>query len=547
MLRAIILSLISAVLLVLAYPSFHLWPLIWIGLIPLLIALDGKNKKQAFALGYLCGFLFFGGTLYWFIHVTLPGAILLIAYLSLYFALFALGYVSFRTCGEPLRGTLDESHRDSSSLDPRPRSPFAKQKAPWPLVLATSAMRLSTSPLIIISSLWVCLEFIRAKFLSGFGWVCLGHSQYQILPLIQMTDVTGIYGLSFVIVMVNVWLKNFFVGQKHIGLAQSKFVVGILILILGYGFFQIKTQSLIKPSATVKVSVIQANIPQSLKWDPQEWKETFQKYLLMTRQASEDSPDLIIWPETAFPGYVWENPQQFEDLKDFIAKLQIPLLFGMVTMEGEKYYNSAVLLSKEGDVAEKYDKLHLVAFGEYLPLRKILSLLEGFILIPSADFTAGEKLTLFPLDLSHPGLKFSVLICFEDTLSYVSRRLVNHGADVLVNITNDAWFHDTNAPFLHLQAAIFEAVENRRPLIRAANTGVSCFIDPLGRIRRSLAQKMGRETYVAGNVFERMDVAQHRPKTFYTKFGDVFTYLCFFCILIIVFRKIRHYKTIVRP
>jgi apolipoprotein N-acyltransferase len=186
---------------------------------------------------------------------------------------------------------------------------------------------------------------------------------------------------------------------------------------------------------------------------------------------------------------------------------------------------------------QQYDKIHLVPFGEYVPLRGLFPFLSD--LVPIGDFTPGKEYTLFSIDFKEgtgslkQGL-FGVLICFEDTLSYISRRFTQEGAQFLVNITNDAWFLDTPAPFMHLQASVFRAIENRRSLIRSANTGVSSFVDPSGRIYRYLQDTHGKKTFVEG--YAREEVLLSQEKTFYTKFGDVFAYLCFGCILWGIFK-----------
>lgn len=501
-LKTILLCVISAVLLVLAFPQTDLGVLAWAGLVPFLLALEQKSLWAALGTGYFYGILFFAGTLYWFIHVTLPGMILLVLYFAVYFAVFALGCRLFYK-----------------------RRPLEK--------------------IFYLPCLWVTLEFARAHLFTGFDWVSLGYSQYKNLPLIQIADITGAAGVCFLIVMTNAAiteiLKEVFGTQGRLAQSNCQYkqewlkVIAVVILLFvltgGYGFYRLNQIRALQPLGQLRVAVIQANIPQAMKWQQSAWPDIMKKYLALTRRAAEEKPDLIIWPETAFPGFIGEAPQLFLELKDFVREIKIPLLLGLVTQRNESYFNSAILLSGDGEVVQQYDKLHLVPFGEYIPLRNIFPFLSH--IAPIGDFTSGESYTLFPVpsdgQMAVAQGVYSVLICFEDTVAAISRDFTRKGANLLVNVTNDAWFQDTKAPFLHLQDAVFRSVENRRSLIRSANTGVSCFIEPTGRIIRRLEDNRKKAAYVEGFIIER--VFLQTAKTFYTKFGDVFTYLCFGGIL----------------
>ncbi|MBI5415680.1 MAG: apolipoprotein N-acyltransferase [Candidatus Omnitrophica bacterium] len=481
-------SVLSAVLLVLAFPRTDLWPLAWVGLIPLLSSLDHQKLSSAFARAYGCGFLFFAGTLYWFIHVTVVGAVLLIAFLSLYFGIFGLAY-----------------HW------------ISRRETAWKAFGIAAA--------------WTVIEFIRAHFLSGFGWVSLGHSQYKNMVLIQIADITGVYGVSFLVVLANVFFKETAgaVARREFGLLAPGVVAFFIFLsAAGYGSWRLSILDKAgSPADEVSVAVIQANTPQQLKWDETAWPGIMEQYKALTARAAGEKPDLIIWPETSYPGILpplarlaeggWEDREVFDGLRDFIARLGVPVLIGSVLREGKDYYNAAMLLSKDGDVVETYRKIHLVPFGEYIPLRGLFPFLSQ--IVPIADFTAGREYTVFPSPAA-----FSTLVCFEDTVDGISRGFVRRGARFLVNITNDAWFHDTKAPFLHLQAAVFRAVENRRALVRAANTGVSGFIDPSGRLVKAVEDTRGKKTYVAGYALARVPLGA--GETFYTKYGDVFVAGC---------------------
>ena len=496
-----LLVLLTPLLLILAFPKTDVWILSWFALIPLFISLNNAQKfSDAVLKAYVSGFVFFLGTLYWFIHVTLPGMILMVAYAAVYFGVF--GAVCWRAR----------------------RYSFLKR-------------------LFFLPSAWVLLEFARAHLLTGFGWAALGYSQYKNILMIQIADLTGVYGVTFVIVLVNTWLQEIvrqrvFAKKLNAGkefVFAGLIVVGILAAVIGYGFWSQQDPT---PADQSRIAVIQGSIPLELKWNKSAWPLILEKYLLLTQKAAAEKPDLIIWPETAFPGFIWEVPEDMEKIKGFVAEKKIPLLLGLVTMESGKYYNSALLLADTGEAKEQYDKIHLVPFGEFIPFRGSFSFLRD--VIPIDDFTAGSRFTLFPVEASlGPKVlrykKFGVLICFEDSVEDIARQFAQEGAHMFVNITNDAWFKDTKAPFMHLSSSVFRAVENRRPVVRSANTGVSCFIDSRGRVKSYLQDKMGKKTFVAGytvgNVELRFD------ETVYTKFGDIFTYLCFGCILWIVLIK----------
>ena len=476
-----------------AFPKTDLWPLAWIGLVPLLRALDGQTPLRAFARAYLCGILFFSGTLYWLIHVTLPGMVLLVAYLAVYFGLFGLGY-NF----------------------------FARRNASWKLFA--------------IASFWTLLEYIRANFLTGFGWSSLGQSQSGNIFVIQIAELTGTYGVTFLIVLINCFLKEVpeIVGKRRPfrknAFKPSLFVpVIVLALVSGYGAVRLAVlrRAESRPAPQASIAVIQANIPQPMKWYEPAWPDIMARYKILTEVAAEEKPDLIIWPETSYPGILWEDEELFDELQKFVARLGVPLLVGSIVHDDGHYYNTAILLSKDGEILRQYKKIHLVPFGEYVPLRFLFPFLAH--IVPIADFTTGAEYTVFEMPGGDARRSFSVLICFEDTLGGLARQFVRQGAGILVNITNDAWFHDTKAPFMHAQAAVFRAVENRRALVRAANTGVSCFIDASGRVTKALADEHGKKTYVPGYAIAKLRF--EGQKTFYTRYGDVFILACAGCLL----------------
>jgi apolipoprotein N-acyltransferase len=486
-LKDLALSAISAILLALSFPKFNLEFLAWIGFIPLFFALKDSSRLKAFLLSFSCGLIFWVITVYWLSYVTVPGTIVLILYLALYFGVFGLILRSI---------------------------PF------------------SGARLFLIPTVWVLLEYLRSQLLTGFPWALLGYSQYLNLPAIQIADICGAWGVSFLVVMVNAALYSA-ISKKTLKSAIIPLL--IFIAVLSYGFYRLATPDLKSGSGkSIKVSVVQGNIPQELKWYPGARQEIMEKYITLSRLAAREKPDLIVWPEAAIPVILEEEPAYYEMVRDLAKQVKIPLLFGAVTSREGLYYNSALMISPEGEMDGRYDKLHLVPFGEYIPLRKILPFLET--IVPIGDVNPGKDYTLFSVSL--PGVghnlqsKFGVLICFEDVFPEISRQFTLRGARFLVNITNDAWYQHSFASYQHFQASVFRAVENRVTLLRSANTGVSGFISPQGRIISLVRGDQSRELFVDGFKLQSIP-AQRYAVSIYTRFGDWFIIcLCFLMGLI---------------
>ncbi len=487
--RDILLCLLSGILLILSFPDLDLEFLAWFALVPLFYAIEGKEPYHSFKLGFLTGLVSFLGILYWIIVAVhtygkvpsiLSGLILLllVVYLSLFPGAFAF-LIRF-------------------------------------IQIRSGIQTISFSPL-----LWVTLEYLRSFLLTGFPWAYLGHTQYLNLPFIQIADITGVYGLSFVILLVNVvlfevlrrWPKRTFPVKE----AALSAVVLLLFLIYGYIKINHVDQEIIK-SPSLKVGLVQGNIDQSIKWDESFQLETLKIYRRLSLKVAEDKPDLIVWPETATPFFFQEAKEYQPIVFEIPEKTNAFLLFGTPFYEVERrrvdYYNSALLVSPSKELVGKYDKIHLVPFGEYVPLRNLLFFVESSIGEGIGNFKSGKKIVLLPL----PQGKFGVLICFEIIFPDLCRRFVKEGADFLVTITNDAWFGRTSAPYQHLSTATFRAIENRVFIARAANTGISAFIDPKGKIVKQ------------GDIFTEEaingTIRIMKRKTFYTLYGDVFAWVC---------------------
>ena len=526
---------LSSILLSLSFSSFNLSFLAWIGLVPLFFALKDKSPKQSFILSYICGFLFFLFSMYWLIHVTVFGWLVLSLYQALYFGIFGLAFVI------------------ASESDVGGRARQSKEKTIYYMPYTIY---------FFIPITWCLLEYIRANLFGGIGWNLLAYSQYEQLPIIQIADITGAYGVSFLIVLANLAIFSILpvLNSKVKTEAKVKIVLRILvvsiifILALFYGYNRITGFSFkdIK-SRRLQLSLVQGNIAQTHKWDTKYKDYILDKYENLTLRTAKDKADIIIWPETSMPGYLNKESRLIRYMEGLSKKASLPILAGTpmfsVNDEGQDFeLNSAVLFSKKGHIIQRYDKLHLVMLGEYIPFEKYFPGIRNFFpitgkFVPGKDYTI-FKLTTYPsASISGPLTEgsrtkvrgnlqlttaFGTLICFEDIFPGMVRQFVKKGADFMVNITNDAWFGKSAAPYQHAANSVFRAVENRRAFARSANTGLTCFIDRIGKLKP-------KEIFVDGHITDSIVLPQDTTLTFYTKYGDVFILFCLFvlgCFLI---------------
>lgn len=505
--KRVLLPLLSAALLIAAFPNFNCYPSAWIGLIPLLFAIDGKKPLGAFLCAFTTGVIFFLGTVYWLIHVTLPGMIAVVLYLALFFGAFGL-------------------------------------------IASPPIERPSYASLFILPAAWVALEYARSHLFGGFGWNLLAHSQSGNLSIIQIADITGAYGVSFLIVLVNTAV--YFTVKDIVKRNYSTFYLAVAIILifasLGYGNIRLNN---IFTGERLKVAVIQGNIPQHAKWNAAFRRMIVDRYTILTETAAQSEPDLVIWPETSVPGFLDLEPDLNEWVSSLAATSKSALLVGeprQGSADSGACYNSATLFDKSGKSLGLYDKIHLVPFGEFIPAKRIFSFVEKFTKATIGDLSPGREYTVFSFIVERSlrtadrtvrsvrKVRFSALICFEDIFPDISREFVRRGAVFLVNMTNDAWFGNTCAPYQHLQNSVFRAVENRVNVIRAANTGISCFIDQKGRVLRTVGAG-DKVIFIEG--FAIGDITLTNTRTFYTKYGDVLAYLCIALSLISILYLIR--------
>ncbi|MFH1593176.1 MAG: apolipoprotein N-acyltransferase [Candidatus Omnitrophota bacterium] len=491
--RLTLLPILTAFLLVLAFPNFNLGFLAWIALIPLFFAIEGKGIRHRFISGYLFGISFFSGIFYWLLNVSVPATVLLILLSALYPAIFC-SLASLRTV-----------------------------HIRWSIIF--------------IPSLWVLTEFIRAHIFSGSPWALLAHSQSQNLPIIQIADITGAYGVSFLLVLVNFAIYLAFKktpGRFYILL--SVFLIVLLVSIYGE-----RKMGIVYTGQTLKVAVIQGNIPQEQKWDPGHRSSILDKYAALTKEASKKAPHLIVWPESSVPGFLEDENDLRRRITGLAREGKAHILVGTLRGTESDVYNSATFVSDEGEILKSYDKIHLVPFGEFIPFESLFPWIRGSVDKPIGDYSCGKEHTVFNFTTEEAVTgsgaihrttvfhRFSVLICFEDIFPDLSREFVNKGARFLVNITNDAWFGKTSAPYQHMQGSVFRAIENRVPVIRSANTGFSCVINHNGEVI-TYVMADNDSIFVDGYLVDLITPVS--VKTFYTKFGDLFSWAC---VLIVIF------------
>ena len=488
--RKIGLAVLSGLCLTLIFPFFDVEMLAWIAFVPLFYAIQDAPFKTAFGLGWLTGVIHFFGTLYW-VTVTmveyggltplLSGAALalMVVYLAIYPGLFCL----------LLR--LFERHA---------RLPFV----------------------IIAPVLWVGLEYLRSFFLIAFPWNLLGYSQFRTPSVTQIADLTGVYGVSFLIVLVNAGLFTivFSCRPRRFKIMTAMLALGALGVTIGYSRVQLQGAAETTVN-TVKIAAVQGNIDQKIKWDQAYRQQIFDKYLDLSRQMLNAKPDLILWPETAVPFLFRYDPAFHRQLTTSVQSWQTALLFGGLDLirdefvpKGYDSLNSAFFLSADGEFAGQYAKIQLVPFGEYVPFRKLLFFIDR-ITTAIGEVRPGEDYTVMYLGET----PFSAVICFEIIFPDLVRKFVDSGAGFLVTITNDAWFGKTAASYQHFAMVTFRAIENRIAIARAANTGISGFIDPYGRI---LAQS---DIFVDATLTH--EIPLRTTKTWFTRHGDLFARACF--------------------
>ncbi len=483
-------ALVSGLLLTASFPDVSLYYLAFVSLLPLMISIQSMTTKQSFYAGFVAGFAHYMTLIYWIVPtVTIYGGlhpllgVSTLCLLCLYLGLYVGGFTWLIKRLDPPEGLMP----------------------------------------VMGACLWVGLEYIRAHAFTGFPWGILGYSQYSNQTLVQIADLTGVLGLSFLIVLCNLTLVQLFLlapslASRKISCRSILIVLCYTLVLVGaaltYGRGRIQAiDSLIQTAPKPNISVIQGNIRQDLKWDKTFKKGTIERYGSLSLGMAIPPPELIIWPETALPFYYGRDPLYSNQVDAYVRKAKTHFLVGSPAFERGRdeirFYNRAYMLNPLALVTGSYDKTHLVPFGEYVPLENYLSFL-GKITQQAGNFSSGDK-RFAPLAFKDH--RTGVLICFEILFPSVARAFVKNGADMLTTITNDAWFGNTSAARQHFSIAVLRAVENRRSVVRAANTGISGFIDPVGRVLEETG------------LFTRAAITRPVPTleeiSFYTRHGEV--------------------------
>lgn len=385
---------------------------------------------------------------------------------------------------------------------------------------------------------WIAFEMYVTRIFGGFPWNLLGASQFQLIPLLQIAEATGIYGVSFLIVWFSAALGISIPAMLKTGKRPpvwcSDILLPVLVVALVYSWGLRLTRQLPSPDRTVKVAMVQPSIPQTLIWNPDNDEARFRHLVELSVEALQQQPNLLLWPEASIPKLLRYNSETFTTVSGLARDHQLWMIVGADDAEPRHdtpepndadYFNSSFLLSPEGKLANRYRKRSLVIFGEYIPLAKWLPFLSWFTPI-QGGFTPGDKPV--PFELKDLGLVTSVLICFEDVFPMLGRSASSEHTDFLVNLTNNGWFGEGSAQWQHAVSGVFRAIENRRPLIRCTNSGLTCWIDAHGRIREIFRDPNGSiygEGFLVFNL--PLPSSENRPsRTFYNRHGDVFGWTC---------------------
>jgi apolipoprotein N-acyltransferase len=483
MFRAI-LAIFSALLILLSMPGYLWGGLIFVALVPLFFALEGSTPRQGFGLGYLCGFSFFASLLYWvYTLFEWAGALIIFGHLGLA-GLLALWWGLFGTAYVAMQGY---------------------RKYLW----------------IAVPALWVLLEYLRSLTRFGFTWGFVSDALAQYPALIQIASLAGTWGISMLIVLVNLLLYR---AVRERRLLYSVFAMGLIALDWSWGAYQLARA--LPEGRPVRVAIVHSNVPQRARSDPGQLQALQTLYLSQLDQLSPESVDLVLLPESIVPAYLLRQEELLRPYQEQARRLRASLIVGTIDYRDGKLLNTAALIAPEGRVSDLYDKVQLVPFStEYFPMIGLLRRLglENLIgPLPLGALTPGDGFR--PLLLPQ-GVKLATPICFESIFSRISRAFVSNGAQAILIITNDAWFKGSKALDQHFAKAIFRAVETGRFTVQAANGGISGVIDPWGRVLHATRSQEAQ-------VLQETILLQDRA-TLYVQLGDWVVYLSFVVLLVL--------------
>jgi apolipoprotein N-acyltransferase len=474
---------VSGALLAGSFPESGHPAVAWFALAPLLLTLTSGSPGRAFTLGFLAGVIYFTGTLYWitrvmavygglqqWVAVLVNGALIL--FLALFPAMFAV-------------------------------------------IVRIATAKLGRPAIVAAPLVWVATELGRTYVFTGFPWVLLGYSQATVLPIAQLASVVGVYGVSALVASVSAAV----VLALRDGPPLRRFAPALVTLLLiastaAWGSARVAGAALTRAGTGLRVGIVQGNVDQAEKWNPARAGEILERYLATTREAIAGGARLVVWPEASMPFGFGEHADGSGRIQAIARESGAAILVGSDEIERgaeTRYYNSAFLVRADGSVGGTYRKMHLVPFGEYVPLKPVFFFAAPLVEAVS-DFKPGREAVLLPVD----GHRISTAICYEIVFPDLVRRFVAGGSELLTTITNDAWFGRTSAPHQHFEQAAMRAIENGRYLIRSANTGISGIVDPYGRVLARSA--LFEPAVIVG------DARLLQGRTFYTRTGDLFAY-----------------------
>ena len=463
-------------------PWRYLSWLAWVGLIPLLVLMDQeaekKNYKEMVRISSVCFFVYYTVGFYWLmICMAYYGNIPWIA------TFFLLSLVTltctFQMACAPLLGYYFKDHFSI------------------PLIL--------TIPLV-----WVAGEWGRQYSFSGLSWLYLSDSQaFGNLYIVQMADLLGQKGVSWVLVSTNVFLASVFLRKAKVW--EGVFVFLILLSVHTYGYYHLHGQIPIHSKGkTFRIAALQGNISLDQKWDRHFRGSILEIFNDLIEKAEKEQADLILWPEAGYPFVINRDGKTFPTK----FKTNLPQVIGVPTSRGRTLLNTAFLIDQNENILGAYDKIHLVPFGEYIPLKEVLFFVRK-IVNAIGTFTKGEKAVPIPWEFDNETLQLGVLMCYEDVFPEIAVESRRNGAQVLLNLTNDSWYGRSSAAYQHLALSIYRGVENRVPVVRATNTGISAAINPQGRVIKQLPW------YEKGYFIYDVPIV-NEPISFYSKHGPWF-------------------------
>jgi apolipoprotein N-acyltransferase len=526
-------AVLSGLLYAACFAPFNLTWFCWIALTPLTGAIwfSGAESRhrwiRSLLLGYVAGLTFFWIVFSWLTTVTVLGWFVLQFYMAIYFAIWAW----FCDLVRPRASNKRQSRAAGKwgQMLAQARTTAAPTQSPW--TKSTSNLRLA----FILAAAWTALEWLRGWVFSGFGWNGLGVALHDKWPLIQITQLTGVAGLSFMVAFANVIVITTayrLVVEARTRVMRPHFDFTVTMAgIVGVLVFGLRATQVLPPTKPLRVAAVQSNIPQNQKFDPQFNRRIFEQFGRLSEIAlrANPPPDLLVWPESSMPGPLFADQESHRFVMDLAASADTDLLLGTIDVDQQDVFNAAVLIADGGERVQVYRKIHLVPFGEFVPGRHTVPLLAQIVgdQVPG-DFKGGTEFTVFTLTDSN--VHVAPLICFEDTIGELTRRFIlpsetTPGANLLVDMTNDGWFERSAGSHQHLANAIFRCAETRRPMIRAANTGVTCFINQFGRITQTLQDDTG-STFTEGVLAGEIKVPTEQQLTFYVRHGELFAKAC---------------------